>query len=198
MLSARHDSTTVIPSLRTNGRRWRSLPAAMPPPPHFAGFVMRCFRSRSPTSAVPRSIARCSSLADLTEARRGRIDLVPGLLPPLIDTVLVVGALLTLTFTLLFAGRDFHIQILMTSMLCFIRSFGTSAELPAFAAPHAVGLTSIRRGLRRPVVRRAGPNKPATGADYEILGEALAETAQKSHHPCEVRTSSAGEIYTAE
>src|SRR3954453_16348199 len=79
------------------------------------------------------------------------------------------------------------------------RSFGTPAERPAFIAPDAVGLTSIRRWLRRPVVGRAGPTKPATGADYEILGEALAKTAQKSDHPCEVRTaSSAGEIYTVE
>jgi hypothetical protein len=59
-------------------------------------------------------------LADLTEARRGRLDMIPGSLPPLIDTVLVVGALLTVTFTLFFAGRDFYIQAMMTSMLCFM------------------------------------------------------------------------------
>jgi hypothetical protein len=59
-------------------------------------------------------------LADLTEARRGRLDMIPGSLPPLIDTVLVAGALLTITFTLFFAGRDFYIQAMMTSMLCFM------------------------------------------------------------------------------
>jgi hypothetical protein len=59
-------------------------------------------------------------LADLAEARRGRLDLVPGSLPPLIGTVLVVGALLTVAFTLFFAGRDVRIQALMTGMLCFM------------------------------------------------------------------------------
>ena len=54
-------------------------------------------------------------LIELSEGRRSRIDMLPGSLPPLIDLVLVAGAVITIG-TLFFAGHV-RIQALMTGML---------------------------------------------------------------------------------
>jgi hypothetical protein len=59
-------------------------------------------------------------LIELTEGRRSRLDMLPGSLPPLIDMVLVVGAMITIGFTLFFAGKAVRIQALMTGMLCLM------------------------------------------------------------------------------
>ena len=49
-------------------------------------------------------------LIELSEGRRSRIDMLPGSLPPLIDLVLVLGAVITI-------GKDVRTQALMTGML---------------------------------------------------------------------------------
>ena len=59
-------------------------------------------------------------MIELTEGRRSRLDMSHGSLPPLIDTVLVVGAVLTISFTLFFAGKDVWMQACMTGMLCLM------------------------------------------------------------------------------
>jgi Protein of unknown function (DUF4239) len=56
-------------------------------------------------------------LIELSEGRRSRLDMLPGSLPPLIDLVLVLGAVITIGFTLFFAGKDVRTQALMTGML---------------------------------------------------------------------------------
>lgn len=59
-------------------------------------------------------------LIELSEYRRARLDMLPGSLPPLIDIVLVVGAVITIGFTLFFAGRDVIIQSVMTGLMCLM------------------------------------------------------------------------------
>ena len=56
-------------------------------------------------------------MIELSEGRRSRLDMLPGSLPPLIDVVLVVGAVITISFTLFFGGKDVRTQSLMTGML---------------------------------------------------------------------------------
>jgi hypothetical protein len=56
-------------------------------------------------------------MIELSEGRRSRLDMLPGSLPPLIDVVLVVGAVITISFTLFFGGKDVKTQSLMTGML---------------------------------------------------------------------------------
>ncbi len=59
-------------------------------------------------------------MIELSEGRRSRLDMVPGSLPPLIDVVLVVGAAITIGFSLFFAGKDVRLQALMTGMLALM------------------------------------------------------------------------------
>jgi hypothetical protein len=78
--------------------------------------------------AVPVADARAATvynhmldrLIQLAEGRRSRLDMLPGSLPPLIDVVLVVGAVITISFTLFFAGKDLRTQSLMTGMLALM------------------------------------------------------------------------------
>lgn len=56
----------------------------------------------------------------LLVCRRERLDLLAGSLPPLVGTVLYSGALITIVFTLFFAGRNVASQSLMTALLCLM------------------------------------------------------------------------------
>ena len=52
--------------------------------------------------------------------RRERLDLIAGSLPPLVGSVLYSGAVITIAFTLFFAGRNVASQSLMTALLCLM------------------------------------------------------------------------------
>lgn len=52
--------------------------------------------------------------------RRERLDLLEGSLPPLVGLVLSSGAVITIAFTLFFAGRNVVSQSAMTGLLCLM------------------------------------------------------------------------------
>lgn len=61
--------------------------------------------------------AALDQLDALTEARRERIVLAPGAVPPVIWIVLVAGAVVTVCFTFFFGSRNFRAQVMMTGVL---------------------------------------------------------------------------------
>ena len=95
-------------------------------------------------------------LIELSEGRRSRLDMLPGSLPPLIDLVLVAGAVITIGFTLFFAGKDVRTQALMTGML------GLMINLVLLAAielnyPFAGGIRVSSQPIENVLSRFAGP-----------------------------------------
>jgi hypothetical protein len=61
-----------------------------------------------------------NQLASLTESRRERLDKARGALPPVLGLVLLIGALLTVGFTLFFGAQNVVAQAAMTGILCFM------------------------------------------------------------------------------
>jgi hypothetical protein len=91
-------------------------------------------------------------MIELSEGRRSRLDLLPGALPPLIDLVLVVGAVITIGFTMFFAGRDVWVQSLMTGMLGLMINLVLLAAIELnypFAGGVRVSAAPIEEVLRR-------------------------------------------------
>jgi len=56
----------------------------------------------------------------LTQARRERIVLSNGIVPALLWTVLIVGAIITIGFTFFFGAQNLLAQVLMTAMLALL------------------------------------------------------------------------------
>ena len=91
-------------------------------------------------------------LIELSEGRRARLDMLPGSLPPLIDTVLVAGAVIAIGFTLFFAGRDVRMQALMTGLMCLMINLVLFAAIELnypFAGGVRVSPEPIEQVLRR-------------------------------------------------
>jgi hypothetical protein len=91
-------------------------------------------------------------LAELAEDRRRRLDMAGGALPPLVGTVLVAGAALTVGFTLFFAGKNLWSQALMTAALCLMVMLVLFAAVELnypFAGGVRVGPEPLERALRQ-------------------------------------------------
>lgn len=91
-------------------------------------------------------------LIELSEGRRARLDMMSGSLPPLIDMVLVMGAVITIAFTLFFAGRDVKIQAVMTGMMCLMINLVLFAAIELnypFAGGVRVGPEPMEQVLQR-------------------------------------------------
>lgn len=90
------------------------------------------------TPDTPRGAVLLSALLDqldtITDARRTRLALAQGVFPGVIWTVLIIGALMTLCFTLFFALENLRAQALMTGMLALVI---TLALFVALSVDHA-------------------------------------------------------------
>jgi hypothetical protein len=63
-------------------------------------------------------------LGDITQARRGRLHLARGVVPPALWTMLLFGALLTIGFTYFFGQENLRSQVTMTGALASIVFLG--------------------------------------------------------------------------
>lgn len=63
-------------------------------------------------------------LDHMTEARRTRLHLSHGIVPPMLWTVLILGGVLTVSFTFFFGTRNLEAQVLMTGVLALIVFMG--------------------------------------------------------------------------
>lgn len=61
-----------------------------------------------------------NQLARLDESRRARLDKARGAVPPVLGLVLIIGAVVTVGFTLFFGARNVIAQAAMTGILCFV------------------------------------------------------------------------------
>jgi high-affinity Fe2+/Pb2+ permease len=60
----------------------------------------------------------------VTEARRTRLQLAHGIVPTMLWTVLILGGVLTVSFTFFFGTRNLEAQVLMTGVLALIVFMG--------------------------------------------------------------------------
>jgi hypothetical protein len=91
--------------------------------------------------------ALLTQLNALTEARRDRLILASGIVPSVIWLVLVIGAVVTLTFTFFFALRNLRVQLLMTAMLSVVIFLALYVALEIdypFAGPVSVAPEGMR------------------------------------------------------
>ena len=95
-------------------------------------------------------------IIELSQGRRSRLDMVPGSLPPLIDLVLVVGAAITIGFSLFFAGKDVRPQALMTGMLALMINLVLLAAIE-LNYPFAGGIRVSSQPIELMLRRFAGP-----------------------------------------
>ena len=98
-------------------------------------------------------------LALLTGSRRERLDKARGALPPILGLVLIVGAVLTVGFTLFFGARNVVAQAAMTGILCFMIMLVLFAVLMLnhpFTGEIRVSPESIERAVRE---LAAGPGE---------------------------------------
>ena len=98
-----------------------------------------------------------SRLDALTEARRTRMLLASGVVPPVIWSVLFAGAFVTLGFTFFFGVRSAGSQVIMTGMLAtliFMALFVTIEIDHPFTGPTSVGPESLATALEGRVMRR--------------------------------------------
>jgi len=63
-------------------------------------------------------------LAAITQARRGRLHIATGVVPPVLWMMLVTGAFLTVGFTYFFGMENLHAQLMMTAALSIIVFMG--------------------------------------------------------------------------
>jgi hypothetical protein len=69
-------------------------------------------------------VAMFHQLDLVTEARRTRLQLAHGIVPTLLWTVLILGGVLTVSFTFFFGTRNLEAQVLMTGVLALIVFMG--------------------------------------------------------------------------
>ena len=79
------------------------------------GSAVRLAQSGSRPTAV--LLAMFNQLDALTQARRTRLHLAIGIVPPMLWVVLTLGGVLTVGFTLFFGTRNLRAQIMMTGIL---------------------------------------------------------------------------------
>ncbi len=86
------------------------------------GIVYRAILAYRPTGAREAVLFNeiLDNLDQVTEARRERLGLASGIVPPILWLVLSIGALLTIGFTFFFGTRNLRAQVLMTAMLAFL------------------------------------------------------------------------------
>ncbi len=80
--------------------------------------AVRLAQSGSRSGAV--LFAIFNQLDTLTQARRSRLHLAIGIVPPVLWTVLILGGVLTVGFTLFFGTKNLRAQILMTGILSIV------------------------------------------------------------------------------
>ena len=80
--------------------------------------ALRLAQSGSRPTAV--LVAMFSQLDALTQARRNRLHLAIGIVPPMLWGVLIIGGVLTVGFTFFFGTRNLRAQILMTGILSVV------------------------------------------------------------------------------
>ena len=89
-------------------------------------------------------------LDSMTEARRSRLQLATGVVPPVIWLVLFSGAILTVVFTFFFGTTNIRAQVLMTGILSavtFTALFAIVQIDHPFTGPSHVGNEAIRKVL---------------------------------------------------
>jgi hypothetical protein len=69
-------------------------------------------------------VAMFHQLDLVTEARRTRLQLAHGIVPTMLWTVLILGGVLTVSFTFFFGTRNLEAQVLMTGVLALIVFMG--------------------------------------------------------------------------
>ena len=91
-----------------------------------------------------------SQLDELTQARRSRLRLAVGIVPGVLWTALVLGAILTVSFTFFFGIENLKAQVLMTGVLSIIVFMGlfviVSIDHP-FKGPVHVGTEPLLQVL---------------------------------------------------
>jgi Protein of unknown function (DUF4239) len=80
--------------------------------------AMRFAQSGSRPTAV--LLAMFNQLDTLTQARRNRLHLAIGIVPPMLWVVLIVGGVLTVAFTFFFGTKNIRAQIMMTGILSIV------------------------------------------------------------------------------
>jgi hypothetical protein len=80
--------------------------------------AMQLAQSGSRPTAV--LFAMFNQLDALTQARRNRLHLAVGIVPPMLWVVLTVGGILTVGFTLFFGTKNLRAQIMMTGILSIV------------------------------------------------------------------------------
>jgi hypothetical protein len=79
-------------------------------------------RAGAPQPAVQMEIFH--QLDNMTQARRARLHLATGIVPGVLWGVLVLGGVLTVTFTFFFGTRNLRAQVMMTGILAVIVFMG--------------------------------------------------------------------------
>jgi hypothetical protein len=83
----------------------------------YATAMQLALRESRPTAVLT---AMFTQLDALTQARRIRLHLAVGIVPPMLWAVLTVGGILTVTFTFFFGTKNLRAQILMTGILSVV------------------------------------------------------------------------------
>ncbi len=86
----------------------------------------------------------------LTQARRNRLHLAVGIVPPMLWVVLTLGGVLTVGFTLFFGTKNLRAQIMMTgilSMVVFMSLFVIISINHPFTGPVHVDSEPLRAVL---------------------------------------------------
>lgn len=105
--------------------------------------------------ATPRELQIFSELfheADaLSEARRTRLVLASGILPPVLWVALLIGALVTICFTFFFGTSSLRAQTMMTGMIALLVFFALFVVIEIdhpFTGPVSVGPQALEYVLR--------------------------------------------------
>jgi len=103
---------------------------------------------------TPRESATMAALLTeldvITQGRRTRLVLAPGVVPGVLWTVLFAGAVVTLTFTVFFGTRSVRAQALMNGMLAAVIFMGLFAVVEIdhpFTGPVSVGPEAMQLAL---------------------------------------------------
>jgi hypothetical protein len=82
------------------------------------GTAVRLAQNGSRPTAV--LLAMFNQLDALTQARRTRLHLAVGIVPPMLWVVLTLGGVLTVAFTLFFGTKNLRAQVMMTGVLSIL------------------------------------------------------------------------------